>query len=210
MEKLLLGATHCMHYSQTNSIHIKKLFKSLAKTLEVFDDDKLIPTFGFGDVTTQDRTVSPFIADRSCYGFGEVLKRYNEITPLINLSGPTSFGPLIREAINIVKKNGMSYHILVIIADGQVDKIRETADAIVEATNYPLSIVLVGVGDGPWDTMKEFDSKLPKRRFDNFHFVNFSETMQRAENREIAFSLAALNEIPEQYQAIKKLGLLSQ
>jgi hypothetical protein len=43
------------------------------------------------------------------------------------------------EAIRICQTQ-KSYHILVIIADGQVDSIKETANAIVEATNYPLYI----------------------------------------------------------------------
>lgn len=62
----------------------------------------------------------------------------------LELSGPTSFAPIIREAIKIVAQ-ARSYHILVIICDGQVDVVKDTVAAIVEATNYPLSIIAVGV-----------------------------------------------------------------
>lgn len=187
----------------------QEVIEIVGKTLEPFDDDKLIPVFGFGDVTTQDKNVFPFWPDRIAYGFQEVLQRYNEITPNIQLSGPTSFAPLIREAIKIVRE-AKQYHILVIIADGQVDAVKDTSAAIVEASFYPISIIMIGVGDGPWDTMEEFDDKLPKRQFDNFQFVPFNKTMERAENREVAFSVAALMEVPEQYKAIKKLGYLNQ
>jgi len=198
---------HTIRSDATNPY--QEVISIVGKTLEVFDDDKLIPVYGFGDVTTQDKSVFPFFPDRACYGFQEALSRYNEITPHLNLSGPTSFAPLIKAAINIVQQQ-KSYHILVIIADGQVDNVKETSDAIVEATNYPLSIITVGVGDGPWELMEEFDDKLPKRRFDNFQFVPFFSTMQRAENREVTFAVNALQEIPDQYRAIKKLGLLAK
>jgi len=81
----------------------QEVISIVGKTLEVFDDDKLIPVFGFGDVTTANTKVFPFFPDRQCYGFQEALNRYNEITPNISLSGPTSFAPLIRACIDIVR-----------------------------------------------------------------------------------------------------------
>ncbi|KAL6070535.1 VWFA domain-containing protein [Balamuthia mandrillaris] len=176
----------------------------VGRTLEPFDEDHLIPAFGFGDITTKDKAVFPFFADgRPCYGVSEVLQRYNEITPHVILSGPTSFAPIIKEAIRVVRER-QEYHILVIVADGQVTNERETISAIVEATNYPLSIIVIGVGDGPWDMMQEFDDKLPARRFDNFQFVDFNKSSYS----EVTFAIDALMEIPDQFRAIRELGLL--
>jgi len=201
----------CLHHLDPNFMNpYQHVISIIGKTLEVFDDDKMIPCYGFGDVTTADKKVFPFVQNRSCHGLKEVMDRYNEITPVTIMSGPTSFAPIIKEAISIVKQE-KSYHILLIIADGQVTSEAETKRAIVEASNYPLSIVLVGVGDGPWDMMKDFDDGLPERRFDNFQFVNFHEYFHANVKREVPeldFAVAALQEIPDQFKEICRLELL--
>ncbi|KAL7140641.1 hypothetical protein ABFS83_08G002500 [Erythranthe nasuta] len=198
----------------------------IGKTLAAFDDDNLIPCFGFGDASTHDQNVFSFNSDdRFCNGFEEVLSQYREIVPNLKLAGPTSFAPIIEMAMTIVEQSGGQYHVLLIIADGQVTRSvdtengqlspqeRKTVEAIVEASKFPLSIILVGVGDGPWDMMREFDDNIPARDFDNFQFVNFTEIMSKnahQSRKETEFALSALMEIPSQYKATMELNLLGR
>lgn len=48
-----------------------------------------------------------------------------------------------------------------------------TYKLLFDASKLPLSIILVGVGDGPWDTMQEFDDNIPARAFDNFQVCEY-------------------------------------
>ncbi|KAF3787102.1 hypothetical protein EJ110_NYTH23937, partial [Nymphaea thermarum] len=176
--------------------------------------------------STCDQYVFSFFQDhRSCHGFEEVLTRYREIVPHLKLAGPTSFAPVINASIDIVERSKGMYHVLVIITDGQVTEYSDptsgslspqesaTIDAIVSASHYPLSIILVGVGDGPWDKMQQFDDNIPRRDFDNFQFVNFTKIMSTNHDitkKEAAFALAALMEIPFQYKATQELNYLGR
>ncbi|KAJ9169441.1 hypothetical protein P3X46_017640 [Hevea brasiliensis] len=215
-----------LHHIGNGQNPYEQAISIIGRTLSAFDEDNLIPCFGFGDASTHDQDVFSFHQDeRFCNGFEEVLTRYREIVPQLRLAGPTSFAPIIDMAITIVEQSGGQYHVLLIIADGQVTRSvdtqhgqlspqeKKTIDAIVKASEYPLSIILVGVGDGPWDMMREFDDNIPARAFDNFQFVNFTEIMSKNVNesrKETEFALAALMEIPAQYGATIELGILGQ
>ena len=201
----------------------EKSMDVMSRTLRNFDDDGIIPCFGFGCSNTNDRSVLDI---GECQGLPQMLARYRTLIPHVKLAGPTSFGPIIRKAVDVVVADNNSYHILVIVADGAITRPssledhqvsqfeQDTMNAIVEASYHPLSIVMVGVGDGPWAQMQEFDDKLPDRQFDNFQFVAFDTIEQEArragkmDELDARFALHALMEIPEQYTAILQLNLL--
>jgi len=189
----------------------QKVINILGRTLQPFSETEAIYVYGFGDSVTQDTGVFSLTTDHSpCKDFREVLVRYNEAVREVTLSGPTSFAPIIWKSVQHVVESGNKFHILVIIADGQMEEEEPTVASIVEASNVPLSIVLVGVGDGPWHLMEEFDDHLPTRNFDNFQFVNFHASQHDAKNPETAFALSCLMEIPAQYEIMRDMGYFSK
>lgn len=181
----------------------------IGRTLAAFDDDGKIPMFGFGDAHTTDKGVFQF-GEGPASGFEDALARYAMVMPSVRLAGPTSFAPVIRKTIELVRAS-WQYTILLIVADGAVSDPAETAKAIVEASSYPISIVCLGVGDGPFDLMESYDDTLPARKFDNFQFVNVTRVMTMdARYKEPFFAMSALMEIPEQYKTLGRLRMLTR
>jgi len=189
----------------------ERVLGAIGRTLGEFDDDGIIPAFVFGDVTTCDRSVRTLRADgRPCDGLDGVLDAYREAAPTWRLSGPTSFAPAIDKAVELVKESGGHFHVLLIVADGQVTNEAATIKAVQRASHHPLAIVVCGVGDGPWDQLRDLDDRVPGRKFDNLQAVFFHEIEERATAVDPSFALAALMEVPDQFRACRKLGLLGK
>ena len=122
----------------------------IARTLAPFDADQQIPLLAFGDAETRNAAVK-LLGNAVCAGAADALARYRRWAPQLQLAGPTSFAPAIDEACRLVAAAGHRFHLLVIVADGQIDSERDrerTRQALARASHLPLSVVIVGVGDG--------------------------------------------------------------
>merc|ERR1711907_77315 len=198
---------------------------TLRVVMEALTDPRdKINAFGFGDKNAADVRCFPFRRDgQACEGFEQVLQRYDVIADGIQMGEVGSLAPVINEAIKIVRAS-QRFHVLVMITDGQISDddtsffSGDTIKAIVDASELPLSIVIVGVGDGPWDTMQNFSRSLPKRRFDNMHFVQYNNSIPELRDQStIATSLKkasmrlaadALAKVPKQYRFVHKKSLV--
>lgn len=143
-----------------------------------------------------------------------LLECYARISPRVKLGGPTTFAPIIRHACEVVRRKGCDYHILLILTDGAITRPdstpageasqweRDTAEAIAYARAFPLSIVAVGVGPGPWDLMRNFDDHIHQAgQRDNFQFCWLEECERNNGARPPGelFVVSALNELPRQF-----------
>jgi hypothetical protein len=201
---------HSLEFAKEGKMNpYQTVLNIIGDTLSNLDDDGLIPAFYFGDKATRDHSVKPLGA-KPAHGFAELNAQYVEAIGKVQLDGPTSFGPLINKACEIVRDSNYEFHILLIVTDGVVnDRHNETVNAIVAAAaEYPLAIVAVGVGDGPWAGMEAFDNDLPERKFDNFTFVNYEQIRRKYDSSEVVFAEEALRETPAQYKFARVNGLL--
>ncbi|KAM9978380.1 hypothetical protein ACTFIY_012133 [Dictyostelium cf. discoideum] len=138
---------------------------SVGSVLSSYDSDGFIDVYGFGG-EYQGRTSHcfPFSLDPnvpSAFGVAGVLEMYNRNISKIPFSGPTNFASVIQEAIARASESRLPYQqkytVLLIITDGEICDMDETIKSLVQASNLPLSVVIVGVGLSSFENMNLLD-----------------------------------------------------
>jgi hypothetical protein len=195
--------------------------QSVGEILEEYDSDKLFPVLGFGARIPPDGRVSHqfFVNGHQtnpyCERVAGVLEAYRSCLPNVQLCGPTNFAPTINHVAGIArsfKEDGSQYFVLLIITDGIITDIRQTKAAIVAASDLPLSIIIVGVGDADFEAMKELDGdevrltspddgKVAVRDIVQFvAFRNFlRDGVNNPETSRLRLAKEVLAEVPEQF-----------
>jgi E3 ubiquitin-protein ligase RGLG len=93
-----------LHHIGSGQNPYEQAISIIGKTLATFDEDNLIPCYGFGDASTHDQDVFSFYPDeRFCNGFEEVLSRYREILPHLKLAGLNAIWPVFMLGLKLKK-----------------------------------------------------------------------------------------------------------
>lgn len=90
-----------------------------------------------------------------------MLSVYKEALPKLKMMGPTKFSNVLKECKKQVEEceDPKTYHILLILTDGEIHDMKETIEEIADISkrNLPVSIIIVGVGAEDFSSMVMLD-----------------------------------------------------
>ena len=199
------GTLHYIHPDgQLNDY--EKAITAVGSIIARYDADQKFPVWGFGakysGVLQHCFQVGP--TDK-LDGISGILDGYRGVFRSgLTMSGPTVFAEVInmaaaqaRSAQEASARIGrQSYRVLLILTDGAVSDVELTKSAIHQASDAPLSIVIVGIGQADFSAMQfldDFQSNGHGGR-DICQFVEFS----RHQHDKRGLTKETLDEIPDQ------------
>ena len=165
-----------LHYLGEGLNNYESAIRSCGDIVSAYDKEQSFPVFAFGfnfidpHLNNFDGRYTDFNYPINCntdnpsikYIDG-VLQEYRNFITRIHLSGPTYFSPMINDLIMEVDKEleegqTWNYHIIMILTDGMIDDMQETKDSLVAASFLPISVIIIGIGNGDFTKMNVLDA----------------------------------------------------
>lgn len=186
----------------------------VGEVLQFYDTDKRFPAWGFGARPIDGPVSHCFNLNGSTYhceveGIPGIMSSYMSALRNVSLAGPTLFGPVINTASMIASQSlGSSqqkYYILLIVTDGVITDLQESKDALVKASDLPLSILIVGVGGADYKEMEILDADKGERlesttgRLASRDIVQFVPMRDVQSGSEVSVVQSLLAELPGQF-----------
>ncbi|XP_009780574.1 protein BONZAI 1-like [Nicotiana sylvestris] len=185
----------------------------VGEVLQYYDTDKRFPAWGFGARPIDGPVSHCFNLNGSnsyceVEGIQGIMMAYMSALHNVSLAGPTLFGPVITSAAHIASQsmtnNERKYFVLLIITDGVITDLQETMDALVQAADLPLSILIVGVGGADFKEMEILDADKGERLESTTGRVAVRDIVQfvplrDVQNGDVSVVQSLLAELPSQF-----------
>ena len=163
----------------------EKAINACGKVVSCYDRNQSFPVYGFGAIIRGQTKPNycfnvNFKNNPEIYTIDGVIREYRNSFHNLIMYGPRYFCPLIKKAIEAIKieNDPLKYHILLILTDGILNDIQGARDALVEASFLPLSIIIIGIGNGSFGEFYDGYSEIPltgeKEMREIYQFVTFN------------------------------------
>ncbi|KAL8171267.1 hypothetical protein V2J09_023071 [Rumex salicifolius] len=183
----------------------------VGQVIQFYDTDRHFHAWGFGGMYNGsvshcfNLNGSPHPTE--VQGVEGIMAAYSYALHTVRLAGPTLFSNVIYNAAEIVAQslhNNSKYYVLLIITDGVLTDIQETKDALVKASDLPLSILIIGVGNADFTQMEILDGDGGTRLKSSTGQVATRDIVQFVPMRdvqgdEMSILQCLLEELPEQF-----------
>jgi hypothetical protein len=195
-----------LHHLGSAKNDYEKAISAIVGILAKYDSDRMFPVVGFG--AKYDGVLCNCFqcgAQEEVHGVAGVLDAYARVfdSGLI-MCEQTVFTEVIEAAaaratctLKEADANGsQAYTILLILTDGAVSDVQATAASLIQASDAPLSVVIVGVGDADADftSMQFLADRGKSGTRDIAQFVQFNKDIHDS----VALTSETLKEIPNQ------------
>jgi hypothetical protein len=193
-----------LHHSSSYKNDYEKAISAILGSLAKYDSDRMFPVVGFGakhdgvlrhcfQCGTQEEVhdvAGVLEAYRGVFSSGLIMSEPTVLTEVIEAAAARA-ACTMKEADEIGLQ---AYSILLILTDGGVADVQATAASLNQASDAPLSIVIVGVGDADFSSMQFLDDCSKPGTRDIAQFVQFNKHSHDS----VALTSETLKEIPNQ------------
>jgi len=136
---------------------------TVGEILQDYNYDKKIMGLGFGaEVGGVVNHCFPLNGDARnpyCKGVEGLVNSYMNSLNSVSQAEPTWYSSVLRFAAeDAMRCRDVEYTVILLITDGGVADLQQTKQALVEMSRQPISVVLVGVGEGDMSALVQLDS----------------------------------------------------
>ncbi|KAH0866550.1 hypothetical protein HID58_083761 [Brassica napus] len=191
----------------------QKAIVEVGEVIQFYDSDRRFPAWGFGGRTADGHVSHAFNLNEALYGdevvgVEGIMSAYSSALANVALAGPTLFSHVVDKAAHTasqsLSQNSPKYFVLLIITDGVLTDMAGTIDALVRASDLPLSVLIVGVGNTDFTQMEILDADKGRRlesstgRVATRDIVQFVP-MKDVHSGQVSVVQALLEELPGQF-----------
>ena len=147
-----------LHYLSNTPNLYEKSISLFGDLISYYDDDHLVPLYGMGGKKEASQEIShcfPLSPNIKLNGVKSLINTYKESLKNVIQGDTLNLLEIINESLTNIKAEideGINkYYIILLLVSGQCNDIKEMKDILVKASEYPVSIFIVGLGNDKYE-----------------------------------------------------------